>query len=73
METLGGDSVMLSCVLIDPGHLQPLVRIQFMGRNQMKLFRIDPRRMAELLHMDRQQKVKRLESVAIFLANIELC
>src|SRR5438874_1190125 len=33
METLGGDSVMLSCVLIDPGHLQPLVRIQFMGRN----------------------------------------
>ncbi len=51
VEALRRNSVMLSSVLIDPGHLQPAARIQFIWRDQMKLFRVNPRRMPELLHM----------------------
>src|SRR6266851_6075352 len=43
VEALRRNSVMLSTVLIDPGHLQPAARIQFIWRDQMKFFGVDAR------------------------------
>src|SRR6266536_1516337 len=73
VKALGGNLIVLSGVLIDPGHLSPAARIQFIGRNQMKSFRVDPRWVPELLHMTRQQEVERFESVPILFSEIELC
>ncbi len=73
VKALGRNLIVLSCLLIDPWHLSPAAGIQFIRRNQMKSFRVDPRWVPELLHMTRQQEVEGLESVAILFSEIELC
>jgi len=51
VETFSRNSILLSRVLIDPGHLELATGVPIIYRDQVKFFRIDPKRIPELLHM----------------------
>src|SRR5437588_2663530 len=51
VETLRRNFISLSCVLIDPWHLQPALRVRFIGRYKVELFGVNFRWMPEPLHM----------------------
>jgi hypothetical protein len=73
VEALCRDLILCSRVLVDPRQINPAVRIEYVRRNQVKLLGVNVRRISELFHMARQQKVERLYPVLILLSTIELC
>jgi hypothetical protein len=53
VEALRRDPILRSRVLVDPRQINPAVRIEYVRRNQVKLFRVYVRRIPELFNMAR--------------------
>ena len=68
----GRDSKSIPGVLVDPIHLQPFSRIDFIWRDEMKVLRISPRRLAQLFHVASDQKIEGFDVLSLFFHSVEV-